>query len=62
MTSYFKFLEWWLWALDPDQENWLAMGDETVALENALVGNIEKRYPKKQSGWINSRWHSYQCA
>lgn len=66
MTNYFKFLEWWFLAgwRDPHTDE-LALGEATVALENALVDNIHRRYPKRCSHkypflWVNNRWDSIQ--
>jgi hypothetical protein len=65
MTSYFKFLEWWLLPCDPYREGSIPLGQGTVDLENALVGNIETRYAHKCTGkyprnWLHSWWDRVQ--
>ncbi len=65
MTSYFKFLEWWLLPCDPYKENSLPVTDAVAAMANALTDNIRARYPKCCSGkypylWMNNRWEAIQ--
>ncbi len=65
MTAYFKFLEWWLLPCEPYREGIIVLGEATVALENALVGNILKSYAHKCTGkyplnWMNNFWDRVQ--
>jgi hypothetical protein len=58
VTSYFKFLEWWLLPCTAVEMHDPPMGRGTVALENALVSNLEKQIPRRR---YQDRWqYHYQ--